>query len=443
MAPLPLAAGTLRVPGDYPTISAALAAAQASDLVEIACGTYFERDLVLKTGVVVSGATGQPDCVVIDAGGAGRGFVADGVAGCDIVGLTVRNASPAVAGESGGGLRCVGSTVSFSSCTFQGGQVEGGGHGGGVYAENSLLTLDACRFESNVAGGWGGAFHGSSAETHLIDCTFVGNHASRHGAVFLGGAPFAVYETCLFESNTADSSSGGFGAENSVAGLFGCRLLANDGRRSGGAVTVTGSSSVLIQGCTFRNNVTSDEGGAVTVGAGARADIQRSIFDGNCTTGSPDATARGGAIYVGGGSVMLTRTTFLRNSSADVGDHLFLERDVSAATADVTTCIFAFGANGGPVGCGEGATISVACTDVWGNLAGDWVDCLASWADQNGNFADDPLFCDLDEPDLSIRSDSPCAAAQSGCGLVGAIDVGCELFSVQAESWTRVKSRYR
>jgi hypothetical protein len=45
----------------------------------------------------------------------------------------------------------------------------------------------------------------------------------------------------------------------------------------------------------------------------------------------------------------------------------------------------------------------------------------------NGNFSSDPYFCDLENGDLAIAEDSPCARDNSGeaCGLIGALGVGC------------------
>jgi predicted outer membrane repeat protein len=434
LVPLPAVSGTLHVPGDYPTIAAALAAAQAGTLVEIACGTYFEHDLVLETGVVVTSATGRPECTVIDAQHAGRGFVAIGVAGCDVVGVTIRDAVPAEPAAPGGGLFCSGSTVSLSSCTFE--RCTSAADGGAIHAVSSLLTIDVCRFESNRAGGRGGAIRGDGAETHLIGCTFVDNAAARDGAVHLENAPFAVYEACRFERNSSDSASGAFGARDSAAGLFGCHFIGNGAGDTGGGAAVGGASSILFQGCVFRDNLARRAGGGLAIGPGAQSEVERCTFDRNRAEGA----GRGGGLCVEGGRVALRRTVLVRNSGA----HLVLaEGQAGPATADVSNCILAFGEGPDPVGCDPGASLRVACTDVFANAAGDWIGCLAPWAGLDGNFSADPLFCDIDASDFSIRSDSPCTAAASGCGLVGAIDVGCEPAPVRAESWGRVKARWR
>ena len=57
---------------------------------------------------------------------------------------------------------------------------------------------------------------------------------------------------------------------------------------------------------------------------------------------------------------------------------------------------------------------------------------------------DNPLFCDPDSDNYMIRSDSPASPDHpSGCGLRGALPVGCGPVSVESLSWTTIKSLYR
>ena len=54
------------------------------------------------------------------------------------------------------------------------------------------------------------------------------------------------------------------------------------------------------------------------------------------------------------------------------------------------------------------------------------------------------VICDPDAGDFTIRSNSPCAPpGLTGCGLVGALDVGCGPVSVDEASWGKIKAAYR
>ena len=75
-----------------------------------------------------------------------------------------------------------------------------------------------------------------------------------------------------------------------------------------------------------------------------------------------------------------------------------------------------------------GSIPELFCTDIYGNLGGDWTGVIADQYGTNGNFADDPLFCDAAEGDYALQSNSPCLLEYQGgeiCGRVGALDRGC------------------
>ena len=66
------------------------------------------------------------------------------------------------------------------------------------------------------------------------------------------------------------------------------------------------------------------------------------------------------------------------------------------------------------------------CSDVYGNVGGDWVDCLSGQETANGNFSLNPRFCDTLGGAFAVRETSPCAPANNSCGvLIGSEPVGC------------------
>jgi hypothetical protein len=75
---------------------------------------------------------------------------------------------------------------------------------------------------------------------------------------------------------------------------------------------------------------------------------------------------------------------------------------------------------------------------VFANADGPYENCPPP----SGDFYADPLFCDLDE--FEISPNSLCApSSPTGCGLVGARNVGCGPVSITAMSWGQVKANYR
>jgi hypothetical protein len=56
----------------------------------------------------------------------------------------------------------------------------------------------------------------------------------------------------------------------------------------------------------------------------------------------------------------------------------------------------------------------------------------------------DPLFCDPDVEDWTLRKGSPCLPEDpSSCGLIGALPQGCAIIEIEGVSWGRIKNLYR
>ena len=100
--------------------------------------------------------------------------------------------------------------------------------------------------------------------------------------------------------------------------------------------------------------------------------------------------------------------------------------DTSSVTLENT--IVAFSTQGEGVICDSTADVTLICCDVYGNVGGDWVGCIASQYETNGNICEDPLFCCAGSEDFHLRPESPCAPftlPNPECDLIGAWPVGC------------------
>jgi hypothetical protein len=53
--------------GDASTVQAGLDSAASGDTVSLACGTYYEHDILMKAGVCLRGSAGFPPCATVDA----------------------------------------------------------------------------------------------------------------------------------------------------------------------------------------------------------------------------------------------------------------------------------------------------------------------------------------------------------------------------------------
>ena len=239
------------------------------------------------------------------------------------------------------------------------------------------------------------------------------------GAVYFLWVTSAVIANCWFERNTSPGSDA-----------------------TGGAIRFAGApTSLLLSDCTFVDNKAKDEsargsGGAVMVSNGASATMERCLFFGNV------ANIQGGAVtFTGAPASQVSHCTLVGNV-APWGSALVSHQSV----VELDRCIIASNAPGRPVWCPAG-TIDLSCSDVFGNEFGDWVDCLAGLDGVNGNFSAAPLFCDLEDGDFTLASDSPCLPGNHpdgvDCGLIGALGQGCGTVSLESKSWGQIKGLYR
>ncbi len=189
----------------------------------------------------------------------------------------------------------------------------------------------------------------------------------------------------------------------------------------GGAVLCDGTSPTL-RGLYFSGNETAGSGGALHVANGALPTIENCIF-------SDNTAANGGAVSASGSAVLLEWCTFYGNDAVN-GAAL-----AALASSSVTArnSIVANSLTAGPAYCESAADeVVLECSNVVGNLGGDWTGCLSGQQNNIGNFSLDPLFCDPPAGDLGLLGGSPCAAGFHPDGAtacegtqIGALGVGC------------------
>jgi predicted outer membrane repeat protein len=461
----PAGAETWLVPSECPTIQAGVDSAAAGDTVRVGCDTYYEHDIVMKSGVHLTSETGESGCVTIDAQRLGRVIYCLNVNDtASIVGFTLTGGlatGAATQDSAGGGIYCEDSSLTVANCTFVDNDalLIGGGMFFGTNVRETLThrrlwhdrypspmdrsgpTITDCTFLENSSKGGGGVFCALYSST-LTHCTFSGNTAERGGAMYCASDDAHLVE-CTFFGNEASNSAGALylSAWSSTA-VTDCEFLHNTSAEHGGAVRCEQYSSPSFAGVSFTRNVSVWSGGAVRC-ENSTPSFEHVEFRSNTAGG-----AGGGIRCAESASATLTNVTFYDNVAAH-GSGVYCS-DQSSATLD--KCIISFGGDSSSaVDCGGTAGADLARCDVYGNGGGDWTACIAGQDTGDGNFSADPLFCYAQLGDLTLYENSPCLPGNhpdgGDYGLVGAWNVGCPATGVaettEQKSWGVIKAMYR
>lgn len=366
------------VPGDAPTIAAAMDSAAACDTVYVSPGFHYEHDIVMKSGVTLMGSTSGPGSF-IDALGLGRVLIGTDLDSTTVIRNVGLTSGTAPTSEAGGVIKLMNSSPRFVSCSFQNGIAT---RGGGAEIDGGAPVFEDCLFLGNTGSRGGGATRvWSDASATFTGCEFLSNQTTEIGSGPGGAISFSstfgtlVLDDCLFSYNYATSYGGAILCGDGVSHLADCLLVDNRGHNYGGAVSATNDAEVHVIGSTIADNTSN-------FGAGICA------------------------------------------------------RHDAVVTVDNT--IVAFNEGDEAAMCYENASVTATCCDVYGNQYGDYEECLAGQEGVDGNFSEDPLFCETFNPDdpYSLAEQSPCVDAP-GCGQVGARGVGCPTTGVEAEELPR------
>jgi len=274
-----------------------------------------------------------------------------------------------------------------------------------------------------------------TATSHLEGLTITGGYA-QHGAgvsCTVGSSP--TITGCIFSANLAVGSGsgrgGGLECDRSSPTITDCQFTGNSST-VGGGIYCFGAGSPMITDCGFYDN-TADNGGGIYFDLCTPA-VSHCTFYGN------DAVLGGGAAYLYEGNISLASCTFDQNSA---GSGSAIQ---SRGSITLESSLIVNGSGPGAVTCVGTGSVALSCCSVYGNSGGDWVDCIAGQDGSQGNISAAPQFCAGDpgsEKFWAIQSDSPCAPAQSSCGLIGAWDIGCNTTGTVRQTWGRLKAGYR
>ncbi len=431
-ATLVASAGTIHVPGDAPTIQAALASAIAGDEIVLAAGQYnIGTGLTFPSdGVTLRGATGDAADVVLRGNGAQSPIFLTARSGLVFADLTMTD--------------CVNA----------------------IRASQSDLRLERCVFFRNTSSASfvASAVLGTRSDITVIDCRFANNTSASDGttgAIIVAGGRLVV-EGSAFVSNTAGPgpvTPSAFGAAISAIVFFNAPAaiveisdseFINNTSDFGAAISAD-DALVTIDRCRFLGN-TATLGGAIFIRDAdltsppvtASVTVTNSAFSGNHARRSNGLNGFGGAAAgTDGATVKFINSTLWNNTaealaagawSGDAGG-LTVHNSILAGAVPQTLV-----APGGAI---TASNLSASSANGAGLVDPDGPDGLAGTADDDLRLApaspaidagDNALLAPaftLDLAGLPRRTDDPATpdtGPGSGPGTGPVIDIGAYEF---------------
>ncbi len=208
---------TVQVPGDFPTIAAALESISAGDVIQLAPGMYRES-LQVHLPASLRGDSARPGAAVIEAPSYTDSclHVDTGIQTGPVMleGVTIQGAAAergiAVSGSSAvlvescvftknlTGIEAAGnSSVTLTDCAFLGNYTSGA-----QATARATLTVTSCSFEGTGEEQLVRTLDGSAAAIDVEECTFVGTWNAQDDisifGVMIGEGTRAVVQDCEF-----------------------------------------------------------------------------------------------------------------------------------------------------------------------------------------------------------------------------------------------------
>ena len=222
-----VAAATIHVPADYPTIQAAINAS-IGDSIIVAPGTYVENLNTHGQAILLVSEAG-PAATIIDGSNPAHpdsGSVIFASAGLLLQGFTITGGTGTVRGgfKVGGGLYLLGSATIRGNWITENHVSSPSAIGGGigVFAPAGSVHIAGNRIYSNLAQYSGGAIHNSVNGTDVRDNFIYDNHVvdGTGGAIYDPSGIGAKHLRNVFACNTSESDDGN-------GAIWGCQEIRN------------------------------------------------------------------------------------------------------------------------------------------------------------------------------------------------------------------------
>ncbi len=230
-----LAATTIRVPSDQPTIQAGIDAADDGDTVLVADGTYSgsgNTNLSFKTRRITLKSENGPSACIIDGENKSNGFYFDLHEEADSVlsGFTITNCKTF---GNGSAINCY-TSPTITNCIITKNTTDD--YGGGIYIYSSSPNISDCIISQNKAGySGGGIYCAGGTVANITRCTITGNESGWDGGGIYCFISSPTITNCLINANSANYG-GGIGFASAAPGIINSTITANLVDLDGGGV---------------------------------------------------------------------------------------------------------------------------------------------------------------------------------------------------------------
>jgi parallel beta-helix repeat protein len=183
----------------------------------------------------------------------------------------------------GGGIFCrgLGTTNLIVNCKISGNQAyftqysENKYHhfGGGMFCEEASPTIMDCTISLNRANDYGGGIYFLRCPSPTLkNCTVAGNEAANGGGIY-GEESALTVTNCSIANNWALRKGGGVNFYNECSAVFNNCTFTGNSAGNGGGLRADYKFNVSLIGCTISNNHGSGDGGGVYASGGSYTDF--------------------------------------------------------------------------------------------------------------------------------------------------------------------------
>ena len=398
---------TILIPEDYDSIQLAIDAAINGDSLIVSPGTYLENIDFLGKQILVSSE------YYIDSDST-------------LIGLTIIDAGSTASAATFKNNESL--TSVLQGFTLQNGignseDPDGNGsfytYGGGIYFENSSPTIKDCIIQNNTAdqGGGGGLFC-YNASPVFFGCIILSNTTDDvGGGLYAREGSEPKFYDCTFEENTAEFGGGCYLRNESVPEMEHVVFLNNIANNSGGGISLKDNADLLGSNIEIVGNEADGLGGGLYINNADPSFNFLLIADNLSSSG-------GGGYIRNNSSVDFTNATISNNSAGLYGEGLYIRDDSdlsflnSIVWGNGSSQIY-FRSNGEEVEVTVNYSLVQDLQD--GIIQNDNGELI--WGD--GNFDEEPYFCNAPSGDYYIRENSPCLYGGQEGALVGCFEPSC------------------